>query len=675
VVPDRALEGGFFSFRQSFLAPGAEWAITLDNGAVAQVFDAETGAPHKAISAGVVGFDRSGHYLAASTAQGIQVYSLPDLDPVGAEIRRPEGISWAEIDQNVDKLFAWVEGRTMAVFDIEGGHQLNESTPSPTRLAALAVSSQDNAIVGYDDGTIAIVDPDRRTRLATDEEAADRMPGGRVAISSDGGSVATWSAVSGIPARAVRITDAVSGRLVAEVKPDDPSGVRLAAVTADPWRLITLHDSGRVVSTPIDAGTSSVLGTVDISVTSDQELVASADGTVIAIVEMTRSQVIDAAGRVRSIPVGGVAGDLTPDGAALILGECGELRTLDLRTETVAIQQALDGCPGDIDVDQSGTHFIVNNIVSPQDRSVLELRSTKDLGFVGSAAVGQDQATDVTLVDSAAIPTALSTQSVYLPDDTEEIELRRWAVDRATWADRACALAGRNLTHAEWSRFVAGEPYRVTCPDYPAQPAETPSAAPSPTPSVESPPDLEGGLALCDRSFDICYLEPARYELDWFEPPLSFEAAEGWYVNGTPSGSLIAFIRDAGHFAEIARGVHEVFDDAGKKSSIDATPDSFLRWLRTRGALTVGDPVETSVAGQVATQVDVIALQDAVLFTYVDDDAQYEVSAGQQIRFILSSVDGSLIHVAVEAPVAEFDGFWSVARPLIESITFGRHSP
>ena len=33
--------------------------------------------------------------------------------------------------------------------------------------------------------------------------------------------------------------------------------------------------------------------------------------------------------------------------------------------------------------------------------------------------------------------------------------------------ERACALAGRNLTTAEWERFLPGEPYRRTCPEFP----------------------------------------------------------------------------------------------------------------------------------------------------------------------------------------------------------------
>jgi WD40 repeat protein len=42
-----------------------------------------------------------------------------------------------------------------------------------------------------------------------------------------------------------------------------------------------------------------------------------------------------------------------------------------------------------------------------------------------------------------------------------------WTLDPDQWAARACTVAGRNLTHAEWDRYVGGA-YSVTCPQFPA---------------------------------------------------------------------------------------------------------------------------------------------------------------------------------------------------------------
>ncbi|WP_377642440.1 BTAD domain-containing putative transcriptional regulator [Oryzobacter terrae] len=62
----------------------------------------------------------------------------------------------------------------------------------------------------------------------------------------------------------------------------------------------------------------------------------------------------------------------------------------------------------------------------------------------------------------------------YLPDGAglvvSAVDGRTWTVDTraAHWVERACRLAGRNLTLAEWRQFVPGRPYEVTCPQWPA---------------------------------------------------------------------------------------------------------------------------------------------------------------------------------------------------------------
>jgi WD40 repeat protein len=43
-----------------------------------------------------------------------------------------------------------------------------------------------------------------------------------------------------------------------------------------------------------------------------------------------------------------------------------------------------------------------------------------------------------------------------------------WDVSLESWQDRACRIANRNLTHAEWEKYIGDiEPYRATCPDLP----------------------------------------------------------------------------------------------------------------------------------------------------------------------------------------------------------------
>jgi WD40 repeat protein len=43
-------------------------------------------------------------------------------------------------------------------------------------------------------------------------------------------------------------------------------------------------------------------------------------------------------------------------------------------------------------------------------------------------------------------------------------------IDTAEWQHRACEIAGRNLTAAEWEELLPSQPYRRTCPDEPPAP-------------------------------------------------------------------------------------------------------------------------------------------------------------------------------------------------------------
>ncbi|MGC9347730.1 MAG: WD40 repeat domain-containing protein [Anaerolineae bacterium] len=69
---------------------------------------------------------------------------------------------------------------------------------------------------------------------------------------------------------------------------------------------------------------------------------------------------------------------------------------------------------------------------------------------------------------------ATPTNIVFSPDgkhlysSSTDGLLRRWDVDPDSWRGRACAIAGRNLTQAEWAQYMPNEPYRVTCEQWPA---------------------------------------------------------------------------------------------------------------------------------------------------------------------------------------------------------------
>jgi WD40 repeat protein len=76
---------------------------------------------------------------------------------------------------------------------------------------------------------------------------------------------------------------------------------------------------------------------------------------------------------------------------------------------------------------------------------------------------------------SLPIPDLATGSSIrYLPDSSGLLvaarDGRTWVVNTRTgsWPQRACAIAGRNLTASEWHQFFPSRPYSATCPQWPA---------------------------------------------------------------------------------------------------------------------------------------------------------------------------------------------------------------
>ena len=42
-----------------------------------------------------------------------------------------------------------------------------------------------------------------------------------------------------------------------------------------------------------------------------------------------------------------------------------------------------------------------------------------------------------------------------------------WNMDLESWKQRACQIANRNLTLAEWGQYLGSLPYQRTCPNLP----------------------------------------------------------------------------------------------------------------------------------------------------------------------------------------------------------------
>jgi WD40 repeat protein len=69
--------------------------------------------------------------------------------------------------------------------------------------------------------------------------------------------------------------------------------------------------------------------------------------------------------------------------------------------------------------------------------------------------------------DSTIDRLAFSPGGQFLASMSAEGPIRIWDMSPESWHARACVIANRNLTEAEWTAYLGEEPYRKTCPDQP----------------------------------------------------------------------------------------------------------------------------------------------------------------------------------------------------------------
>jgi WD40 repeat protein len=148
-------------------------------------------------------------------------------------------------------------------------------------------------------------------------------------------------------------------------------------------------------------------------------------------------------------PVGALA--FSPDGTTLATGAAdGRVRLLDART----------GAARRTWVAQAG--FVLSTVYSP-DGTVLatsgtdgtaalwDVRSAKQ---IGAPLIGPSRWWGMAAFDATGhtLATAYQDGAVLL-----------WDVDPRSWPERACAVAGRDLTPQEWAEFLPGQHYHPPC--------------------------------------------------------------------------------------------------------------------------------------------------------------------------------------------------------------------
>ncbi len=404
-----------------------------------------------------VEYSHDGSLLLSSTDGGATIWDAR----TGAELRRLDGrgapiwdAGFAPADRTV-YMAAFFERQLMA-WDPRGSDLLSAGLATTSEEGQLALSrpAPDGGMIARAAGR-RLWFVDSRTGRETARSRTDRTvwqhtwsPDSRWFLTVGPGVLTLW--------------DPDTGRKAGERRYAD--GVGVAATFSADGERIHVHDRVGDLET-LDRAT--LRPAVDSVAVDDVRVLAPhpRDGTVLGLTgDGSIVRVDPDTGRVvASGPAGQLSPDdydtdeplgaLSPDGTLMAVRHPdGVIRLLDTDTLEWVGEESSIGWDGDISYAPDGSQFA----------SVVADRIRIWDGRTGAYQAG------IPLPDDATGATV-----AYLADSggllVSALDGRTWTVDTrlTVWVERACRIAGRNLTQEEWEQFFPGRPYEITCPRWP----------------------------------------------------------------------------------------------------------------------------------------------------------------------------------------------------------------
>jgi len=278
-----------------------------------------------------------------------------------------------------------------------------------------------------------------------------------LAVGGQAGSVELWrvdgrprlvGTLAGLPQRRgdsdtiEALAFSPDGSVVAATDADQPPGPAPASGRVVLWRVA----GGREIAAPRRLGSAGA----QLAFSRDGRLLAVGEqGSDVAIVD------VRAGGLLRTLHPGGVSNSavaFAADGTLLTGSLAGTVRRWDVRRGvsvgrpvlvTAAPVQSLRFSPaGDLFATTGGSDG-VSKLWSLDPFQQVGANFEGTPGGTGEAAFTSDGRSLLVVYDNG--------------------KAFRWPIRPAAWAHQACAVADRNLTREEWSRFVTGRAYAPVC--------------------------------------------------------------------------------------------------------------------------------------------------------------------------------------------------------------------
>ena len=467
---------GFIAASMAFTHDARRLAVGTANSGQALIFDLDTGeksaGPSGPAGGRQVVFSPDDAWLAVAaetTVSNVVVQDMQTGQTVGAPIEAQHGLSRVAFLPSGEVLVSGADG-TLTVWDPAG--QATISRVAPDAPPAGGVYSPDGTILaapGNDDTvtllathdlhpltTLSISGPNPRGLLQGATPVAFSPDSRTLAIGDNYGHVQLFDARS---LQALGPPQTVTAHSFAQPGPGWP--IVFLAFSPDGGRVVATTTSMNERPTSVlDVGTGRVTsleypkidGAIEATFSRDGRRLVVTSGFGGATVFRVRHNSVNPDKALNGVASTPSAAAFSPDGRLLAIGsQNGTIQLLDAQTFR-ALGSPSAVAPGIIifvGFSPDSRLLIAQSLDATNRLFDVEHRAPIGDAFPGSGA-GFGIASFSPHSDTVALPGPTGTTL--------------WDLDDAHWRDHACKLAGRNLTRAEWSRYLSSVgAYRRTC--------------------------------------------------------------------------------------------------------------------------------------------------------------------------------------------------------------------